>query len=241
MTVGRWYQQRLEPLLGRMREKAVPAEAFTAPRSGSPGRRAKRALDVGLSAVALVLASPVMVVVGATVLATLGRPVLFRSVRPGLDGEPFVLHKFRTMRPQLPGRQGGDDDAERLTRVGRFLRASSLDELPELWNVLRGQMSLVGPRPLLTEYLPLYDADQSRRHLMRPGLTGLAQVRGRNALSWDEKLAWDIAYVDQWRFTLDLRILALTVPAVVSSRGINAPGYATAPPFTGSAPVGGTA
>ena len=224
--------------------KPVPHMMSRAAQPVSPGRCAKRALDIGLSAAALVLASPVMVAVGAAVLVTLGRPVLFRSVRPGLDGEPFVLYKFRTMRPQAPGRPADPadpDDAARLTRVGRFLRASSLDELPELWNVLRGQMSLVGPRPLLTEYLPLYDADQSRRHLMRPGLTGLAQVRGRNALSWDDKLAWDIAYVDQWRFTLDLRILALTVPAVVSSRGINAPGYATAPPFTGSAPVGGTA
>ena len=238
MTSLQWYQRPTPQLLNRMLDEQLPALAPTAVRFPARALAAKRTYDVLLSATGLVLLSPVMAVVAATVWATLGRPVLFRSSRPGLRGEAFELYKFRTMRPQAAGRSGSDDDEARLTRVGRMLRSSSLDELPELWNVLRGDMSLVGPRPLLHEYLPLYSNEQARRHLMRPGLTGLAQVRGRNALAWDEKLAWDIVYVDQWRFALDLDILARTLPAVLSRRGISAPGHATAPAFTGSAPHG---
>ena len=195
---------------------------------------AKRATDVIASLLLLVLLSPVLVVVTIVVLATMGRPALFTQERPGLDGRPFRLIKFRSM----SDRRGPDgallSDAERLGRAGRFLRASSLDELPELVNVLRGDMSLVGPRPLLMDYLPLYSAEQSRRHEVRPGLTGLAQVSGRNALGWDEKFALDVRYVDQWSMMLDFRILAATAWQVVSRRGISHEDHATAPKFEGN-------
>jgi lipopolysaccharide/colanic/teichoic acid biosynthesis glycosyltransferase len=196
-------------------------------------RFAKRALDVVGASAALALAAPVMAVTAAAVARELGRPVLFRQVRPGRGGEPFTMVKFRTMRDATDARGRPLPDAERLTPLGRFLRASSLDELPELWNVLRGEMSLVGPRPLLMQYLPLYSRDQARRHDVKPGITGWAQIHGRNSLSWDEKFALDIWYVDHASLWLDLRILAGTVRAVLRKDGISHAGDATMPAFTG--------
>jgi lipopolysaccharide/colanic/teichoic acid biosynthesis glycosyltransferase len=195
---------------------------------------AKRLFDVVVAAAALILLSPLIGLVALLVLLRLGRPVFFRQLRPGMDGRPFRLVKFRTMIDAPSGADGPATDAQRLTGLGRFLRASSLDELPELWNVLRGHMSLVGPRPLLMQYLPLYSPEQARRHRVRPGLTGWAQVNGRNALSWEEKFALDNYYVDNRSFGLDLRILALTIVHVIRPRGISAEGEATMAEFTGS-------
>jgi lipopolysaccharide/colanic/teichoic acid biosynthesis glycosyltransferase len=194
--------------------------------------RAKRALDLALAVPALLVSLPVQGVVAVAVARRLGRPVLFRQVRPGLHGEPFELVKFRTMLPVDPER-GALDDASRMTDLGRLLRATSLDELPSLWNVVRGDMSLVGPRPLLVQYLERYSPEQARRHEVRPGLTGLAQVSGRNAVSWPQKLALDVDYVDRRSLLLDLRILLRTVSAVLTRRGITAEGEATARPFLG--------
>lgn len=194
----------------------------------------KRAFDVIASLVLLALAAPVMLAVAAAVALSLGRPVLFRQMRPGLGGRPFEIVKFRTMGEGRDGAGAPLADDRRLTQVGRFLRAWSLDELPELWNVLKGEMSLVGPRPLLMEYLPLYSPEQARRHEVRPGLTGWAQVHGRNALGWEEKLALDVWYVENRTFMLDLKILAKTVLAVLSRKGISADGHATMPPFKGA-------
>jgi lipopolysaccharide/colanic/teichoic acid biosynthesis glycosyltransferase len=166
----------------------------------------------------------------------MGRPVLFRQDRPGLHGQPFRLAKFRTMRHPRPGEEGPDADAARLTRTGRFLRATSIDELPTLLNVLRGDMSLVGPRPLLlVRYLPRYSPEQARRHEVRPGITGWAQVNGRNAIGWDEKLALDVWYVDHQSLALDLRILLATVRTALRKDGVRHAGEATMPPFLGSA------
>ena len=187
----------------------------------------KRCLDVGMAALALIVLSPILLLVALLVRLSMGAPVLFRQQRPGLHGHPFAMLKFRTMR------DGPEPDAARLTRFGRFLRSSSLDELPGLWNVLRGDMSLVGPRPLLMEYLPLYTPEQARRHDVRPGLTGLAQVNGRNAISWEEKFALDVWYVDHRSFLLDLRIITLTVIKVIKRADISAEGEATMPRFTG--------
>jgi lipopolysaccharide/colanic/teichoic acid biosynthesis glycosyltransferase len=187
----------------------------------------KRLFDVAASGTALVLLSPLFLLVAAAVLVALGRPVLFRQVRPGLDGRPFRLAKFRTMRDAVDSRGRPLGDAERLTRFGRFLRSTSLDELPELWNVLRGDMSLVGPRPLLMHYLGHYSPEQARRHEVRPGLTGWAQVNGRNALDWPQKLALDVWYVDNRSFALDLKILWRTVIQVLRRHGITAEGSAT--------------
>jgi lipopolysaccharide/colanic/teichoic acid biosynthesis glycosyltransferase len=184
----------------------------------------------------LLLLSPLMLVIALAIRLTMGSPVLFRQLRPGLRGEAFELVKFRTMRRLVTADVVPAEDAQRLTRLGRFLRASSLDELPELWNVLRGEMSLVGPRPLLMRYLPLYTPEQARRHDVRPGLTGWAQVNGRNALSWEEKFALDLWYVDNRSLLLDLRILLLTVWRVLRPSGIAAEGSATMPEFTGSPP-----
>lgn len=189
---------------------------------------AKRALDLAIALPALVILSPVMLAVALAVRIALGPGVLFRQVRPGLGGAPFTILKFRTMRA------GDGPDAERLTPLGRLLRATSLDELPELVNVLRGEMSLVGPRPLLMEYLPLYTSRQARRHEVLPGVTGWAQVNGRNAAGWDERLALDVWYVEHRGLGLDLRILARTFAAVLRREGVNAPGSATMPKFTGS-------
>ena len=171
----------------------------------------KRVFDVAGAAVALVLLAPLLAMIALAIWISMGRPILFRQVRPGLYGRLFTLYKFRTMRNAFGPDGTPLPDAERLTPLGRFLRRFSLDELPELWNVLRGDMSLIGPRPLLVEYLPRYTPEQARRHNMRPGLTGLAQVMGRNALKFSERLAYDVYYVDHFSLLLDLKILALTL------------------------------
>lgn len=191
----------------------------------------KRGVDVLAAALGLVVTAPVQLATAGLVLATMGSPVLFRQPRPGKDGVVFELVKFRTMRHSDATRTS---DADRLTAVGRFLRATSLDELPTLWNVLKGEMSLVGPRPLLVEYLARYTPEQARRHEVLPGVTGLAQARGRNGLSWDEKLALDVEYVDRRSFALDLRILWETVAVVIRRRGISGDGEATMSEFQGS-------
>ncbi|GAA4587655.1 lipopolysaccharide/colanic/teichoic acid biosynthesis glycosyltransferase [Actinoplanes octamycinicus] len=193
----------------------------------------QRALDIVVAVVVLVVAAPVMAVVAVLVAAGLGRPVLFRQARPGRHGRPFTLVKFRTMR-DVDERRGLVSDADRLTRLGRLLRATSLDELPTMWNVLRGEMSLVGPRPLLMHYLDLYTPEQARRHLVRPGVTGLAQVSGRNAVDWEERLALDVWYVDHRSLGLHLRIFVRTVLILLRRHGITAPGDSTMPQFTGS-------
>lgn len=177
---------------------------------------------------------PVIALVAFLVATRLGRPVLFSQLRPGLDGRPFRMVKFRTMTDQRDGNGNLLPDAQRLTPFGRFLRSTSLDELPELWNVIRGEMSLVGPRPLLMEYLPLYSDEQARRHAMRPGITGWAQVNGRNAISWQDKFKLDLWYIDNQSFWLDMRILILTVARVFRRSGIAAAGDATMPPFRGN-------
>jgi len=194
----------------------------------------KRFFDIGASALGLVLLSPVIAVLAWQIRKKLGSPVLFRQTRPGLHGKPFQMIKFRTMRDAIGPDGQPLPDAERMTPFGGFLRSASLDELPELWNVLKGDMSLVGPRPLLMEYLPLYSPEQARRHEVRPGVTGWAQINGRNALSWEEKFRLDVWYVDNQSFWLDLKILALTVKKVFVREGISAAGEATMAKFTGS-------
>jgi lipopolysaccharide/colanic/teichoic acid biosynthesis glycosyltransferase len=194
--------------------------------------RSKRALDLALGLPLFVISLPVQGVVALLVRSRLGRPVIFRQTRPGLHAKPFTLYKFRTMRP-LDASRGWTTDAERLTGLGRQLRALSLDELPSLWNIIRGDMSLVGPRPLLMEYLDRYTPEQARRHEVRPGLTGLAQVSGRNAVSWDDRLRLDVDYVRSHSVRLDLRILALTARSVVRREGITAEGHATMEEFMG--------
>jgi lipopolysaccharide/colanic/teichoic acid biosynthesis glycosyltransferase len=202
-----------------------------------PYDRVKRVLDVVVAGAALVASAPVQAVVAVLVAKDLGRPVLFRQERPGKDGVPFTMVKFRSMRSAPPG-TSPLHDAERLTRFGRLLRSTSLDELPSLWNIVRGDMSLVGPRPLLLQYLPLYSPEQARRHEVRPGLTGLAQVRGRNLVSWEDRFAMDVHYVDHRSLRLDLRILAETVTAVVGRRGVSSATSQTMEPFAGSVPGG---
>ncbi|VVE81588.1 sugar transferase [Pandoraea sputorum] len=194
----------------------------------------KRTFDFLVALCALIALSPVLLVVSVWVAIALGRPVLFRQVRPGKDGQPFRMCKFRSMSDARDKDGNLLPDSERLTRFGKFLRSSSLDELPGLWNVLKGDMSLVGPRPLLTAYLPLYSPEQARRHEVRPGITGWAQVNGRNAISWDDKFRLDVWYVDNQSFALDIRILLLTVKKVFARDGISAAGEATMPPFKGS-------
>lgn len=194
----------------------------------------KRLVDIAGSCAALILLSPVILFVAILIRLRMGAPVLFSQQRPGRDGRPFRMLKFRTMIDACDRNGELLSDAERLTPLGRFFRSTSIDELPELWNVLKGEMSLVGPRPLLMEYLPLYSAEQSRRHDVRPGLTGWAQVNGRNALSWEEKFALDCWYVDNRSFGLDIRILAMTVAKVLKRDGISAEGTATMPRFEGS-------
>lgn len=195
--------------------------------------RKKRVLDLALVVPVLAIALPVGLLVAVCVRLFCGSPVLFRQRRPGLDGRLFTLLKFRTMREAFEPDGQPSADAARLTKFGRLLRATSLDELPELWNVLRGDMSLVGPRPLLDEYLPLYSPEQMRRHLLRPGLTGWAQVNGRNALEWDKRLALDVWYVDNWSLRLDCCILARTLVAVLKMRDVTQPGRATMDKFRG--------
>ncbi len=203
-------------------------------------RRIKRTLDVAASAAVLTFGAPLLVGIGGLVRVGLGSPVLFRQERPGLGGRPFVLMKFRTMKPESPGKRGPASDANRLTLLGRFLRSTSLDELPTFINVLRGDMSLVGPRPLLMEYLERYSTEQMRRHDVPPGITGWAQVHGRNRLSWDEKFAHDVWYVDHWSLGLDLKILAMTGLKVLARDGISAAGEATMPIFEGTTAEGVT-
>jgi lipopolysaccharide/colanic/teichoic acid biosynthesis glycosyltransferase len=196
----------------------------------------KRAVDVGLGGIAAALSLPVVGAAAAAIALTEGRPVLFRQIRPGREGRPFELVKFRTMRTAMGPDGEPLPDAQRMTRLGRFLRSSSVDELPQLWNVLRGDMSLVGPRPLLVQYLERYTPEQARRHDVLPGITGWTQVNGRNALSWDEKFALDVWYVDHWSPWLDAKILARTVGRVLLRHGISSSdGHATMPEFMGSA------
>lgn len=194
----------------------------------------KRAFDIVISGLLLILLAPVMALIAVSVRCFIGSPILFRQERPGLLGKAFTLIKFRTM---TDGRSPSGEplpDHLRLKPFGRWLRRTSLDELPELWNVLKGDMSLVGPRPLLMEYLPLYSPVQLRRHDVRPGITGWAQVNGRNAISWEQKLALDVWYVDNRSMWLDLKILWLTIARVFKAEGITQPGHATAQKFTGS-------
>ncbi len=194
----------------------------------------KRALDIAVAGAAIVVAAPVVAIAAAAIAVTDGLPVVFRQQRPGRFGEPFLLYKFRTMSNSASKEGLPQFDAERLTRVGRFLRDTSIDELPQLFNVLRGDMSLVGPRPLLMRYLPRYSPDQARRHDVLPGITGWAQVNGRNALSWNEKFSLDNWYVDHWSPWLDLRILAKTARGVISGSGVSSDGHVTMPEFMGN-------
>jgi len=195
----------------------------------------KRIFDLVVGFLAFCALALPLLILAILVRLTLGDPVIFRQKRRGLNGRVFTLYKFRSMVP-LPEDSGGElvDDTNRLNTFGRWLRASSLDELPELWNVLKGDMSLVGPRPLLTEYLPLYTPEQARRHEVRPGITGWAQINGRNAISWEEKFKLDVWYVDNQSLWLDLKILYLTILRVLQRTGISADGEATMPKFTGS-------
>lgn len=192
-------------------------------------RRGKRVVDLALGGTLLTLSLPVQGIIAILVASNLGRPVLFRHERPGLQARVFTLRKFRTMTDERDAEGHLLPDEQRMTGFGTWLRASSLDELPELWNVVRGDMSLVGPRPLLNKYLPLYTSAQARRHDVRPGLTGWAQVNGRNAPTWHDRLAMDVWYVDHYCFFLDLRILARTLRAVLRRHGISAEGHVTVP------------
>lgn len=191
-------------------------------------------MDLALAAILLVLLAPLLLLVTVLVRLRLGAPVLFWQLRPGYRRVPFWLCKFRTMTEDRDDRRNLLSDEQRLTRLGRILRLTSIDELPELWNVLRGQMSLVGPRPLLVKYLDRYSPRQARRHEVRPGLTGLAQINGRNALSWEERFEWDVQYVEQFSFWLDCRILLMTLWKVLRCESVSAPGLATVAEFQGS-------
>lgn len=193
----------------------------------------KRIFDIVGAGLALLLFSPLMVLIGCSIFCVLGPPVFFKQTRPGLYGKPFQMIKFRTMIETTDSTGQPLPDLERLTKLGRFLRSSSLDELPELWNVIKSDMSLVGPRPLLMEYLPLYSPEQARRHEVRPGITGLAQINGRNRISWDERFALDVWYVDNNSFWIDLKVIFLTVLKVIRREGISAAGEATNSKFTG--------
>ena len=194
----------------------------------------KRLFDIIASASGLIILSPVFLILAHLIRKNLGAPVFFTQERPGKDGKPFKMIKFRSMRDAVDKDGNPLPDSERLTPFGKKLRAASLDELPELWNVLKGDMSLVGPRPLLMSYLPLYNDFQFRRHEMKPGVTGWAQVNGRNAISWDEKFAYDIWYIDHFSLWFDMKILFLTIKKVFIKEGISAEGEATMPYFTGN-------
>jgi len=194
----------------------------------------KRGLDVSVAATALVATAPVMLGTACAIRATMGSPVLFRQERPGRGEQIIKIMKFRSMRDPLPHEVASQSDAQRITRLGAFLRKSSIDELPQLVNILRGDMSLVGPRPLVKQYLDRYTLEQRRRHDVMPGLTGWAQVNGRNGLSWEEKFAHDVWYVDHWSLRLDAKILAKTVVQVLKRDGISSDGHATMPEFMGS-------
>lgn len=212
-------------------DQKVVAHAFA---DSAERRIMKRLFDMIAAGIALLIALPILVILAALVRINMGAPILFGQLRPGLNNKPFQMLKFRTMRDAYDRDGVPLADADRITGFGRFLRSTSLDELPGLWSVLKGDMSLVGPRPLLMEYLPLYSPQQARRHEVRPGITGWAQVNGRNALSWDEKFALDLWYVEHRSFILDLKILLLTVRKVLVRDGISAAGEATMPKFTGS-------
>ena len=194
----------------------------------------KRSLDIVIASTALILLSPVYFYVAYKVRKNLGSPVLFRQVRPGLHGKPFEMIKFRSMKDAVDAQGNVLPDSERLTPFGKMLRASSLDEMPELWNVIKGDMSIVGPRPLLMEYLPLYNAEQAKRHNVRPGITGYAQVNGRNAISWEKKFELDTWYVENQSLWLDFKIMLKTFKKVLAKDDISAEGEATMSKFTGS-------
>ena len=194
----------------------------------------KRLLDIVIASTALVVLSPLYAFVAYKVKKNLGSPVLFRQVRPGLNGQPFEMIKFRTMKDAVDAQGNPLPDSERLTAFGKMLRSTSLDEMPELWNVIKGDMSIVGPRPLLTEYLPLYNKEQAKRHDVRPGMTGYAQVNGRNAISWEEKFKLDTWYVENRSLWLDFKIMLKTVKKVISKDDISAEGEATMTKFAGS-------
>ncbi len=197
----------------------------------------KRIFDLLISSLGLILTSPLLAALAVLVRSAHGQPVIFRQPRPGFKGKIFTLYKFRSMSNERDGSGTPLPDTQRLTRLGRFLRITSLDELPELFNVLRGEMSLVGPRPLLVEYLPRYSVEQHRRHDVLPGITGWAQVNGRNALTWEEKFALDVWYVDHWSFGLDIKILWMTIGQVLQRRNITPPGQTSMDEFQGSPPV----
>lgn len=197
-------------------------------------RKGKRMFDLALAAPALSLLLPLIALLSLLVRIKLGSPVFFRQLRPGLRGAPFEIFKFRTMTEEVDADGHLLPDARRLTGFGKFLRASSLDELPELFNVLKGEMSFIGPRPLLMQYLPRYTSEQARRHEVRPGITGWAQVNGRNAISWEEKFTYDVWYVDNVTLMLDVRILIMTAAKVIRREGVSSPGHATAREFTGA-------
>jgi lipopolysaccharide/colanic/teichoic acid biosynthesis glycosyltransferase len=202
-------------------------------------RRVKRVIDVALAVSGLVMLAPVMLAVAVALRLNMGSPVLFRHTRPGYLGRPFVLVKFRTMRPRSNPDWPPDPNENRITRLGYFLRRTSLDEIPELWNVLKGDMSIVGPRPLMMEYLPLYTPEQARRHEVRPGMTGLAQIRGRHLLEWEERFKLDVWYVDHWSLRLDAAIMRATIAYVLRGSGLPAHGspeyvfHGSAPPDDG--------
>ena len=194
----------------------------------------KRLLDIVIASIALILLSPVYFIVARKVKKNLGSPVLFRQVRPGLHGKPFEMIKFRTMKDAIDANGNPLPDSERLTPFGKMLRATSLDEIPELWNVIKGEMSIVGPRPLLVEYLPLYNTEQAKRHHVRPGITGYAQVNGRNAISWEKKFELDTWYVENQSLWLDFKIMIKTVKKVLAKDDISAEGEVTMSKFTGT-------
>jgi len=194
----------------------------------------KRFIDIIGSITGLVLTSPIFIFVSLINYFTIGRPIFFKQIRPGLHAKPFVLYKFRTMLDLRDKNGTFLPDEKRLTCFGKFLRKTSLDELPELWNVIKGDMSLVGPRPLLMEYLDRYTPEQARRHEVKPGITGWAQVNGRNAISWEEKFKLDVWYVDNWNILLDIKIIFLTILKVLNGEGISAEGHATMPKFKGT-------
>lgn len=217
-----------------MSRLAGPRGEFAARlRQRGVARAVKVALDRTLALAGLIVALPLLIVVGIAIRLTMGSPVIFAQVRPGLSARPFRILKLRTMRVANESNAKHLPDEARLTRLGRVLRAYSIDELPQLWCVLRGDLSLVGPRPLLTEYLGRYSPEQARRHEVQPGITGWAQVHGRNAITWEEKFALDVWYVDHWSLCLDLRILAMTAARVLRKSGVSNPGHATMPKFTG--------
>ncbi len=217
------------------READVKLQSYNIRKKGGFYRRYfKRPLDFVLSLTAIIILSPILLFIALLVRIKLGSPVIFKQQRPGMNEKIFTLYKFRTMTDERGKKGELLPDEVRLTEFGKFLRATSLDELPELFNILKGDMSIVGPRPLLTEYLPLYNEHQRRRHEVRPGLTGWAQVNGRNAITWEEKFNYDVEYVNKISFLLDVKIILLTILKIIKKEGINQPGEATMKPFMGS-------